>query len=310
MRHPARAAAIGVAAAVLATAACGSSNALRGLSPGQIVTLASSKVTGQSYRMAISATESFDAGGVHGLPAGLLQQFSGSLPSFHINGSGDVQDGRRMRLAMTLSLPSAGEKHVVGVAYDGHYYISIDGGHSFADAGTLSLQGAASTPDDVKALLDGATGVKDLGTTTHDGERVEHLRASLDKDYFNHFYDSFTGSGSAAAAMQQFRSLIAQVTTVSASSLDVYVRTLDGRVEATDMHAVMSLDMGRLVALLTSRYGGGIPSGSHVSDITGAMVLTLSGTDRFTDYGAKITVSKPAVDPNAPSLQNIFGGGS
>ena len=309
MRHPARTAATGVAAALLAaTAACGSGNALQGLSPGQIVTLASSKVTGQSYRMAISATESFDASGVHGLPAGMLQQMSGSLPSFRISGSGEVQNSQRIRVAMTLSLPTVGDRKVVAVAYDGHYYTSIDGGRTFADAGTLSLQGVASTPDDVKALLQGATDVKDLGTTVHDGERVEHLRANLGKDYFNHLFDSFIGSGSAAAAMQQVRTLFAQVITISTSSLDIYVRTLDGRIEATDMHAVMSLDMGKLVSLLTGQYGGRIPSGSHVSDVSGAVVLTLSGTTRFTDYGAKIAVSKPTVDPNAPSLQNVFGG--
>lgn len=302
--------AIAVAAtALLATAtACGSANVLQGLSPKQMVTLASSKVTGQSYRMAVDGTVSIDVSGVRGLSAAELQMMAGALQNFRLTGSGDVQNSQRLRLAMTLALPTLGDKHFVAVAYDGHYYMSFNGGKSFADVGTLGLQGVATTPDDIKTLLDGAAGVKDLGTTIHDGERVEHLRATLGQDYYNRFFDKF--SGSTLGAMQEVGALIKQVVSISGSTLDVYVRTLDGRVEATETHATMSLDMGRFIEALTHEFGGRIPSGSGAGSITGAMVIAVSGTNRFTDYGARITVSKPTVDPNAPTLPGIFGNGS
>jgi hypothetical protein len=306
MRHLGKLAATGLAAGLLATA-CGSADVLQGLSPAQMVTLASSKVTGQSYRMAITGQVSIDASGVQGLPPDVINQMTTFLRNFSMNGKADVQSGQRLRMTMSMSIPTIGDKSVVAVLYDGHSYVSVNGGNDFADAGTFNLQGIAATPSDVKSLLAGATKVKDLGTTVHDGQRVEHLRATLGPSYLNDLLAKISGSGSGAAAVQQLRDFIKQVIQLNDGTLDVYVRTLDGRVEDVDSNVTMSLDMGKLISMLLNQYSGQIPSGSRVPQVSGLVVMKVTGSDRFSDYGAKITVTKPTVDPNAPGISNVFG---
>jgi hypothetical protein len=271
-------------------------------------TLASSKVTDQSYRMAIQGTVSMDASGVHGLPQDTLDQMTSAMRSFTMTGKGDVQNGQRLRMTMSLSMPSLGDKTFAAVLYDGHYYISLNGDNHFAHAGTLNLQGIAATPNDVKSLLSSATDVKDLGATVHDGQHVEHLRATLGPNYLSDLFGKISGSGSGAAVVQQMREFMTKVMQVTDGTLDVYQRTLDGRVEDVDSNVSMTMDMGKLVSTLVNRYGGQIPSGSNIPQVSGVVVMKVAGSDRFTDYGAKITVSKPTVDPNAPGLPNLFGG--
>lgn len=308
MRHLVKLAVAGLAASLVATACGASPTVLQGLTPNQMVTLASSKVTDQSYRMAIQGTVSIDASGVHGLPQDALNQMTAALRNFSMSAKGDVQNGQRTRMSMSMSMPSLGDKSFVAVLYDGHYYVSLNGDNHFADAGTLNLQGIAATPSDVKSLLTSATDVKDLGTTVHDGQSVEHLRATLGPTYLSDLFGKMSGSGSGAAAVQQMREFMTRVMQVTEGTVDMYVRTLDGRVEDVDSNVGMSLDMGKLVSMLVNQYGGQIPSGSNIPQVSGVLVMKVTGSDRFTDYGAKITVSKPTVDPNAPGLPSLFGG--
>jgi hypothetical protein len=303
MRHLARFAAAGLATGLVATACGGTGNILQGRTPAQIIQLASSKVSGLSYQMALHGTVSVDTSGVQGMPAGALNAVGSVLHDLTMDGNADVQNPQRMRMTMTMSLLPG--KKLVAVFYDGAFYISMDGGASFASVGSLNLQGLATTPDDIKTLLSGATNVKDLGLTTHDGERVEHLQATLGPNYIDDALGKLTGGGN--SSLQQFGALLKDVFKVTDGTLDAYVRTNDGRVEAVLSHMVLSMDMAKLMAVVLQNLGGQVPSGSGVRQITGAMAMTVDTSSRFTDYGATITVSKPTVDPNAPGLPNLFG---
>ncbi len=201
MRHLAKLAAAGLAAGLAATGCGGATNVLQGRTPTQIVQLASAQVTGQSYRMSIDGHFSLDVSGISGLPSGVLDQISGAMKDFTMTGKGDVQNARRMRMSMTMSLGSLGDKTFAAVLYDGHYYVALDG-KRFADAGTLNLQGIAASPNDIKSELQGATSVRDLGATVRDGQHVEHLQAHLSHSYVDDLLTKVTGSGSAAQAMQ------------------------------------------------------------------------------------------------------------
>jgi len=311
MRHLGKLAATGIAAGLLTTACGGgAANVLAGLTPSQVITLAGSKVTTQSYRMAVNGTVAIDASQVQGMPPGALQQLSGILKSFSVSGNADVQSAQRLRMAMTISVPQASGKQFVAVLYDGAYYLSLDGGRTFADGGGFNLKGVAASPTDVKSLLTGTVNPKNLGTTVHDGQSVEHIQASLGTNYFNDVIDKFSGSGGAAAAANQFRGLIKQIMSVRSGTVDAYVRTLDGRVESATSHVVIALDMGRLMSTLMQSFGGRIPPGTTLPHVTGSMLMTVDGTDRFSDYGARITVSKPTVDPDAPGFSSLFGNGA
>jgi hypothetical protein len=308
MRHLAKLATVGLSAGLLATACGGSTNVLQGKSPTQIIQLASSQIGGQSYEMAVDGKLGFDASGVQGIPADQLGQFTSAMRSFSMSGKADVQTVQRVRLNLSVSVAGT-EKTVKAVLYDGHYYVSLDG-VKYADAGTLNLQGLPISPDDIKAQLTGVGDVKDLGATTHDGVRVEHLHATLSKNYMTDMLNKVGGSGAGAAAVQQMSRLFAQVISIKDGSIDAYVRSSDGRLESTATHVVMALDMQKLISLVMGAFGGRMPSDSGIGNVSGSLAMTVDGTAKFSGYGSKITVTKPAVDPNAPSLpSNLFGGG-
>ena len=144
MRHLSTLGAAVVAAALLATGCGGATNVLQGRSPQQIVRLASSQITSTSLRMKLDGRVHIDASGVQGIPADQLQQFAGSMQGIAITGSADVQNARRLR--MTITLPSVPGTSMVVVVYDGSFYVSRDGGKTFADAGDLGLQGPPPRP--------------------------------------------------------------------------------------------------------------------------------------------------------------------
>lgn len=309
MRHAAKLAAAGLTAALLATACGGVTNVLQGKSPSQIIQLASTRVTGESYRMTITGGMTVDASGVQGIPSSVLDPMTSAMGGMTIDGKADVQSAQRLRMTMTFSIAGT-TKTIVAVLYDGHYYVSMDNDNRFADAGTLNLQGATVSPDDLKSVLTGATDVKDLGSTVHDGQRVDHLHATLGSDYVSRMMSRIGGSGSGAAAMQQLASLFKEVLSVRNGTVDVYVRDLDGRVEAMDTNMTMAMDMGKFMAMLMQQYGGQLGTGNRMPDVTGSLLMTVKGSNRFSDYGARFSISKPAVDPNAPSLpSNLFFGG-
>lgn len=312
MRQMLKIAAAGLSAALLATA-CGSTgaNVLKGKTPEQMIQLASSKVTGESYHMTMDAKMAVDASGVQGMPSSMLDAMTTAMKGFSMKGDGDVQNAQRVKMTMQISTGGI-DKTMAMVLYDGEYLISLDNDGRYADAGSLNLQGVNASPDQIKSLLIGAVDVKDEGTTVHDGVSVEHLHANLGPDYLKQQLDRMSGasgSGAMAGAMQQLAQLLKDVFSVRNGTLDVYVRTLDGRVEAVDTGMTMAIDMAKFMTLLEQQYGGQLGGSSGLGDVTGSMVMNITGENRFSNYGAKITVSKPTVDPNAPSLpSNLFGG--
>lgn len=308
MRHLAKLAAAGVATALIASA-CGATNVLQGKTPDQIVQLASAKVTGESYRMVLDGRFDVDVSQVQGLPAGVTDAFTRTLKQFTMSGTANVESASRLRMAMTMSIAGT-TKNIVAVLYDNHYYLSLDNGKSFADVGTFNLQGIASSPSDIQTLLSQAANVQDLGATTHNGQRVEHLHATFGPNYLNDMLDKITHSstGQLGSGFQEIQQLFREVFTLQKSAVDIYVRDVDGRVESMDTAATMAIDMGKLMRTVLNNLGGQGAPGLDLNAITGSVLMNMTMEARFSDYGAKITVAKPPVDPNAPGLNDIFGG--
>lgn len=303
MRHLAPFGAAVAAAALLATGCGGATNVLQGKSPQQIVHLASSQITSTSLRMKLDGTIHIDASGVRGIPADQLQQLAGSLQNVAITGNADVQNAKRVR--MTVNLPSVPGTSLVLVLYDGSFYVSKDSGKTFADAGDLGLGGLPVTPGDLSSALSYTDSVKDLGPTVRNGQRVEHLQGILGPDYLDKVMAKM---GAGSGLMQRVFQVAKDAIAVQGGTLDAYVRTEDGRLDEMDTDARFALDMGRMMAALMRSFGGQLPGGNGVPAVSGLARMSESLTATFSDYGAKITVSKPAVDPNAPGLGPMFGG--
>jgi hypothetical protein len=306
------------AVAALAATACGSGgtalhgNALDGKSPNQIIKAASTTAATSSYRLALHGVAGIDVSGVQGLPPATLQQIAGTLKGLTLDGKGAVQDAKHARLTMTVK--PVVDKQIVVVLYGEKVYVSEDGGTTFADGGSFSLQGLPFTPDDLINELNAGGQLKDMGTTTRNGNEVRHLHAVLTNDYFQSLLNKVSGSAGSDATAQQFGALIGQMLTVKDGTVDAFVRTADGKLDSSDTRITIAVDLGKLLNLFLHAFSGltppgaGASSGADIPNVTGSMNLTLNATATFSDYGAKITITQPTVDPNAPlPSTNLFG---
>ncbi len=295
--------AVTAAAAGLAVTACGGSgNALQGKSPQQIVTLASTSVTGGSYHMSFHGTLSVDAGGVQGLPPQALSQLGAMLSNVTIDGSGDVESAQRMRF--TMSMKPLVDKQMVMVLYDGSAFVSMDGGKTFADAGSFNFNGLPVSPTDVAAILKDLGPVQDQGSTTQNGDSVEKLHATIGNQFISNVLSQ--NGGAMGGQAQQYLKLVSQAITVQNGGVDLFVRNSDGRLETENTSATLAMDMGKLIQALAQLFGGQLPIGD-AGGVSGSMIVKDAVSSSFSNYGEKVTITKPTVDPNAPGLPSGSG---
>lgn len=305
MRNLSRIAAVAAAGGLVLTACGGSTNVLQGKSPQQIVTLASTSIQSNSYHMTMRGVLSVDASGVKGLPPQMLNQFGSMLQNVTIDGSADVQSATRMRVTMTMK-PLL-DKTFVMVLYDGGAYVSQDSGKTFADAGNFNFSGLPVSPGDLSSILKDLGTVQDQGSQSRNGQTVEKMHADLGQDFINKVLGQAGGAGGSAQA-QQFLQLFSQVMTVRNGSVDLYVRHGDGKLDSENTSATIAIDMAKLISVLAQAFGGQIPGGADASGVSGSMVMKEAVNVAFSDYGAKISISKPTIDPNAPGLPQGAGG--
>ena len=148
--------------------------------------------------------------------------------------------------------------------------------------------------------------VRDLGPTVRNGQRVEHLQGTMGSDYLDKLMARF---GAGPGVMQRVLQVAKGAMTVQGGTVDAYVRTADGHLYEMDTDARFAMDMARMMAALMQTFGGQLSGGTGgMPAVSGLVRMSESMTATFSDYGAKITVTKPAVDPNAPGLGPMFGG--
>jgi len=300
MRQLSRIAAASAAAGLAVTACGGSTNVLQGKSTQQIVTLASTSITQSSYHMTVHGTLSVDASSVQGVPEQELNQFGAALKNLTVDGSGDVQSAQRMRF--TITLKPVVDKPIQVVLYDGGAYVSQDGGKTFADAGSFDFSGLPASPAELSAILKDLGSPQDQGSQTRDGQSVEKLHAAIGQDFISKVLSQMNGGAQA----QQFAALFAQVMTVKNGSVDLFVRHSDGKLDAANTSATLAIDMARLIGALAQAFGGQLPI--DASGVSGSLVLSEAVSSTFSNYGEKVSISKPTVDPNAPGLPSGAGG--
>lgn len=312
MRHLTRLVSAAAAAGIALTACGGGTNVLKGKSPQDIVKLASTSVSSGSYHMALHGTVSIDTSKIQGLPPEALSSMTSMLKNMTMSGNGDVESPQRIK--MTMSLKPLLSNDVVVVMYDGKVYVSQDGGKTYADGGSLNLQGLPITPEDQLNELKDTGQVTDQGATVRNGTNVEKIHAVISNDYINQVFSKLGGGGSGASAqeMQQLGQIFQQTMTLQNSSLDAYVRQSDGKMDSTDSTVNLSIDMGKFMqAILQLLSGmGQLPSGAagQLPNVSGTMTVGESSTATFSGYGSRITVTQPTVDPNAPVPSGgIFG---
>ena len=280
-----------VAAAVL-LGACGGSS----VSAQQRFDTAVQQAKAQSSKFTFTLQLSVDSSKAKGLTAGQLQELQGLARGVTLTGSGMEQG--TARASMQITIPGRTQPVAV-VLYDGATYIALDG-KRFAQQDLSALTGGLSISLNDPSPLDGAfTSLDDQGTTTDGGDQVEHLHGVYDRGIISRLIG---GSGS------QIGGIIAQLLQLDSGTSDAFVRLGDGNLERLTSQLQAHIDVAQLAGLL------GALGQSPSPNASGTVNLGMQETLQYSDWnGGDISVSKPAVDPAAPTLEPPhlpgFGGG-
>lgn len=280
-------AATALLAAAIGLAGCGGagSSAIGGRSPHDVVLAAARAATQSSLRLDATMRLGFDTGSLHD---GAL----GALPAsgFAMTAAGEQESEQRVRMTMTLE-PLV-DHPVTVVLYDGVGYVALDGQH-FAEVGSLRnlFGGLELTPTQLQQILGKVATISDVGAGEEDGQSVERYHATLDGSILDQLFGRAGTAGPLATVLRQ-------VFTFRGGSVDFSVLRDSGRLDRVLFHVRFAIDafaIGQLVAPgPASSSGDRAPSGS--------LGVRLDGSLHYHDYGAHIVVSRPMVDPNAPTL--------
>ena len=300
---PARLPAVAALVVVL-LAGCGSSSRIAGLSPHDIVKVSSSQVAQQSLRADLSGRFIVDASHLTGVTAAQLRQFGATPNGYTLSGHLDQESPRRLRFTVTLA-PNYDNATVV--VYDGQTYYAKDGAH-FAAAGPLSqlTAGIGITPGDLSTYLGYLGTVKDLGSTTQDGMTVEHLQAPVDQNVLDRVLSSSIGG---SPNPNGYADIFKQFILVRDGTIDMYVVPSTANLDRVDMKLRFAFDFSKVATL----FGGGatpVPRRGAPAIPAGTLEFDMAVGSHLHDYGARISVQKPAVDPAAPRPPSggLFGG--
>ncbi|MGH7749250.1 MAG: hypothetical protein ACREQ5_31465, partial [Candidatus Dormibacteria bacterium] len=221
---------------------------------------------------------------------------------YTLTGKLDQESPQRLQLSVTLQ---PDYNNAVIVVYDGSTLYSKDGTH-FAAAGQLSslTAGIGITPSDLTTYLGFLGDLKDLGSTTQDGITVEHYQAVIDQNVLDQVLGASVSSQ--GTNLNGFADIFKQFITVKTGTIDVYVDPGTANLDRVDMKLQFSFDFSRISGL----FGGTSPAPKAKKGPGGTLDFDVAVSDHLHDYGAKITIKKPAVDPSAPKPPSggLFGG--
>jgi hypothetical protein len=275
-----------VAVAVLA--GCGqSADALTGVSPAQAVSRAASRATAGSFRVDTAQTITFDASG---LSAAARQGFGAGTRSQHQTIKENVESAKR--LGGVLSTDTRSGIHIV--LYDGTVYVSPDG-KDYREAPVF--QGLADTfsTHQVQEYADHITRLRDRGRSTQDGVDTERFDGTLDPGYLATLSTKLLGSlFSGLGAPSGLAGTISQAIHYDRADVTFYVDRASGSLVREASIADVSLDFDRLAAL----------SGRSTPGLGGVLKVGTDGSTHLYDYGARITVPRPAASGQI-SLQEL-----
>jgi hypothetical protein len=307
MRHLTRLAVTGAVAGLAVSACGGSSNVLQGKTPTQIIQLAGTSISSSSYHMTLHGTVDFDAGGITGLPPAALSQMTAAMKNLAMDGGGDVQSAKRAKFSMTMKPTLSTTAQMV--LYDDHVYMSEDGGKTWSDMGSFNFNGLPISPGDAAGILKDVGNAQDQGGVVRNGTKVEHMHAIIPADYVQKQIGNVGGTGQLGKMIQQLGSVMAGAMKVRDGALDAYVRQSDGRLDSMEAHMTVAIDMQKFLEALMQALGGSLPPGAagSVSGVSGTLNMNVVSNQTFSNYGEKVTIEKPTVDPKAPAPSGLLG---
>jgi hypothetical protein len=133
---------------------------------------------------------------------------------------------------------------------------------------------------------------------------VEHYSSPIDQNVLDQVLGaSVTSQGQ---NLNGFSDIFKQFITVRSGNIDVYVDPATANLDRVDMKLQFLFDFSRISSLF-----GATPNPSaKKTGPGGTLDFDVAVSDHLHDYGAKITIRKPTVDPTAPKppAGGLFGG--
>jgi len=280
-----------LAAALLLTAGCGPTAVLTDESPAQAVQAALEAAQTTPLTMSLAGSLTLQSSSLQNLPAS-IQSALGQLGS---GGSATAQLTQESSARRELQVSAAGHSADL-VEYDGHGYVSVDGG------GYAEL--SESLPTDLvvsQSVLDSAVaglGFQDQGPTTSGGQPVEHYSAALTLSALETLVENLASSTGEGSEVQMAFALLAPYVTLSDSSVDVYLSTADGSLVRLSLSTSIAVNVGAICSALAGLGAAGGAAGSLPS---GSISVGVSLNAQVSNYGGAVTVTQPTATSTLPA---------
>ncbi len=278
------------AAAVAVVAGCGPGAILTAESPDQAVSTALQAVQTTPLRMSLTGDLHLDTASLTNLPAS-IQTILGQVGSGgSATGILEQESGARRQLTV-----SAAGHSLALVEYDGHLYVSQDGGAYAELPQTPQSSPEASPPALATAVA--ALGFQDQGSATVDGVSAEHYTATITVATLEKLAQDLT-SGGGSGSLEQGLTLLAPYAT-GQGSVDVWLSERSGSLVRAELSGSLTVNVGAAVSALSGLLAPA--SGSSGALPGGSLGVSLSLRADVSDYGGAITVTKPDATSTLPS---------
>jgi hypothetical protein len=277
-------------AAALLAAACGPGVVLTAETPDQAVSAALQAVQTTPLQASLTGQLTLDTATLSGLPAS-IQSALGQLGSGG-SATGQLKQESSARRQLTAS---AGGSSLSLVEYDGHGYVSQDGGAYAELSGALPSSAGISSTDLATAVA--ALSFQDQGPATVSGTSTERYSASITVPSLEKVAQALGGSATGSTQLAPVLAMLAPYVTGS-GSVDLWLSTRDGSLVRGTLAGSLSVDVGAAVSALAGLLA---PSSGSASLPAGTLGVSLSLGFDVSDYGGSVTVTKPVATSTLPA---------
>jgi hypothetical protein len=281
---------LAVGAAALLAAACGPGAILTAENPDQAVSAALQAVQTTPLHASLTGDISLDTSGLANLPTS-IQSALGQVGSGS-SATGQLEQESSARRQLTVS---AGGSSLIFVEYDGHGYLSQDGG-AYAELSAALPSGSGTNSSELSTAVADLS-FQDEGPATVDGVSTERYSASITVSSLEKLAQDLGGSATGSAQLEPVLTMLAPYVTGS-GSVDLWLSTRDGSLVRGSMTGALSVDVGAAASALAGLLG---PSSGSASLPTGTLGVSLSLEFDVSNYGGPVTVTKPVATSTLPA---------
>jgi hypothetical protein len=181
------------------------------------------------------------------------------------------------------------------VEYDGHDYISQDGG-AYAQLPQSAEASPVANPSSLTTLV-AALDFQDQGSATVDGVSTEHYSATITVATLEKLAQDLP-SGGGSGSLEQGLTLLAPYAT-GQGSVDLWLSERSGGLVRAELSGSLTVNVGAATSALSGLLAPA--SGSSGSLPGGSLGVSLSLRADVSDYGGAITVTQPHPTSTLPS---------